>query len=221
MVGWEAFTHTIEATAGELLSVSEFSHSYRVRVLEIDKKEITPIDVSLILPPNLSVQEGDEVTAVGKFSFPRDTPDYAQEKQLWNRGIVASFRAFHTDKKIPDTYSPFVRLRLWFSDRLSQLFPQVGHDILSGILLGQKNTLSPELKNMLKASGLMHIMVVSGGNVIMLIIFLSLFIRALHPWIRIGIVLMTTLSFVFLVGGDAPVWRAAMMGVIGYSASLW
>ena len=67
----------------------------------------------------------------------------------------------------------------------------------------------------------MHIMVVSGGNVIMLIIFLSLFIRVFHPWIRIGIVIMTLMTFVMLVGNDAAVWRAALMGLIGYGASLW
>lgn len=67
----------------------------------------------------------------------------------------------------------------------------------------------------------MHVMVVSGSNVMMLIIFLSLFSRALMPWIRIVLVTAVILGFVLLVGGDAPVWRAALMGVIGYSASLW
>jgi len=67
----------------------------------------------------------------------------------------------------------------------------------------------------------MHIMVVSGSNVMMLIIFLSLFLRAFHPVARIVIISLTIFGFVILVGGDTPVWRAALMGVIGYSASLW
>jgi len=67
----------------------------------------------------------------------------------------------------------------------------------------------------------MHIMVVSGSNVMMLIIFLSLFLRSFHPWIRIVIISLTILGFVLLVGSDTPVWRAALMGVIGYSAGLW
>lgn len=77
------------------------------------------------------------------------------------------------------------------------------------------------MKESLKASGLMHIMVVSGSNVMMLIIFLTLFLRAFTPWIRIVIISLTILGFVILVGGDMPVWRAALMGLIGYSASLW
>ena len=78
-------------------------------------------------------------------------------------------------------------------------------------------TLREELKN----SGLMHLMVVSGGNVMMLIVFLTLFIRSVPVFIRIGIITSTIIAFVLLVGGDAPVWRAALMGIIGYSASLW
>ena len=57
-------------------------------------------------------------------------------------------------------------------------------------------------------------MVVSGSNVMMLIIFLSLFLRSFLPWIRITLISVTILGFVILVGGDTPVWRAALMGII-------
>lgn len=57
----------------------------------------------------------------------------------------------------------------------------------------------------------MHIMVVSGSNVMMLIVFLSLFLRSFHPFIRTAIVALSILAFVILVGGDMPVWRAALM----------
>lgn len=81
--------------------------------------------------------------------------------------------------------------------------------------------MSSELKQHLKASGLMHLMVVSGGNIMMLIIFLSLFIRSFPITLRIGIICATVFGFTVIVGGDMPVWRAAMMGTIGYTAGLW
>jgi predicted membrane metal-binding protein len=68
-----------------------------------------------------------------------------------------------------------------------------------------------DLREELKNSGLMHLMVVSGGNVMMLIIFLSLFIRSVPVFVRISLITGTILAFVLLVGGDAPVWRAALM----------
>jgi len=220
-VGWDGHNRTISGVAREQLSVSEFSHKYRVTISVIDDESIPPVDISVSMPPNLSVMPGDSVTVFGRFSFPRDTPEYQAEKQLWNRWIIAEFRSFRIDKTPPETYGIFVRMRTWFSQKLSEIFPPRWQDILSGIILGQKNNLDAELKEDLKASGLMHIMVVSGSNVMMLIIFLSLFLRSVTPWIRILIITVTIGGFVLLVGGDTPVWRAALMGTIGYSASLW
>lgn len=221
-VGWDNHTHTLSWTVGELLSVSEFSHRFRVIVTSIDaKKDPKYHDIALSIPPNLSLLPGDMVSAVWKFSFPRDGDNYRAEKQLWNHWIIAEFHPFHTEKTPPQKYSIFVRMRQWFDASLSQVFPSEWHDLLAGILLGQRSQLDVTLRDELKSSGLMHIMVVSGGNVIMLIIFLSLFIRVFHPWIRIGIVIMTLMTFVMLVGNDAAVWRAALMGLIGYGASLW
>lgn len=187
----------------------------------MDGREVSQFDVSFLLPPNLTLVPGDSLTAIGKFSFPRDTLLYQSEKQLWNRGLIAEFRSFQHERIPPDTYSIFVRMRLWLDTQLEIIFPSTGHDILAGILLGQRTNLDAELRESLKASGLMHIMVVSGSNVMMLIIFLSLFLRSFLPWIRIVIISLTIFGFVILVGGDVPVWRAALMGVIGYSASLW
>lgn len=108
----------------ELLSVSEFSHKYRVRVSHIDDEILTkPLDISVSMPPNLSLMPGDSVNAFGRFSFPRDTPEYLAEKQLSNRQIVAEFRSFRIDKTPPERYSVFVRMRVWFSQQLSDIFP--------------------------------------------------------------------------------------------------
>jgi len=161
MVAWGAYTQSISGVAGSLVSTSEFAHRYRVTVSEIADKPVVSFDVSLILPPNLSLIPGDTFHALGKFSFPRDTSDYRAEKQLWYRGMVAEFRTFQTTKTPPETYNIFVRTREWFDAQLSLIFPPRGYDILSGIILGQKNTFDTTFREQLKASGLMHIMVVS------------------------------------------------------------
>lgn len=122
-VGWEGHDRTIAGTARELLSVSEFSHKYRVTVSKIDDEIIPPVDISVSMPPNLSLMPGDIVTALGRFSFPRDTPEYQAEKQLWNREIIAEFRSFRIDKTPPERYGIFVRMRGWFSHELARIFP--------------------------------------------------------------------------------------------------
>jgi hypothetical protein len=88
LVGWGGHNRTLTGTVGELLSVSEFSHKYRVTVDGVDKKPVEKFDISLSLAPNLSLITGDSVTTFGGFHFPRDSVDYMAEKQLWNRGMV-------------------------------------------------------------------------------------------------------------------------------------
>ncbi len=123
-VGWDGHDRTISGTARELLSVSEFSHKYRVTISYIDEEVLDqPLDISVSMPPNLSLMPGDSVTALGRFSFPRDTPEYQAEKQLSNRKIIAEFRSFRIDKTPPEKYGVFVRMRVWFNQQLSEIFP--------------------------------------------------------------------------------------------------
>ncbi len=219
-VGWDWFLHTIEWVAGELLSTSEYNRRYRLFLGSIDGASFSE-EIALVLPTNLSVVPGDRVVARWKFSFPGDTIDYAGEKNLWNQNMVAEFRPFQTQKYPPEQYGFFVRLQQWFDQQLRLIFPPKWYQLLSGIILGQRTNMDTTLREELKNSGLMHLMVVSGGNVMMLIVFLSLFIRSVPVFIRMAIITGTIISFVLLVGGDAPVWRAALMGIIGYGASLW
>lgn len=123
-VGWEGHDRTISGIARELLSVSEFSHKYRVSVSRIDTEILEkPIDISVSMPPNLSLMPGDSVTAFGRFSFPRDTSEYQAEKQLSNRKIIAEFRSFSVNKTPPENYGIFVRMRTWFDQQLTEIFP--------------------------------------------------------------------------------------------------
>jgi len=219
-VGWSGFTHRIEWRAGELLSTSEYSRRYRVFLTTLDGVPFSE-EIVLALPTNLSVTEGDRVVAQWKFVFPKDTPEYAGEKNLWNQNMVAEFRPFQSQKYPPERYSFFVRLQQGFDRQLRLIFPPKWYQLLSGIILGQRTNMDTVLREELKNSGLMHLMVVSGGNVMMLIVFLSLFLRSAPVFIRIGLVAITIIAFVLLVGGDIPVWRAALMWIVGYGASVW
>jgi len=63
------------------------------------------------------------VQAFGKFRFPEDTPQYAGEKMLWYRGMIAEFQAFQNSKRLPQSYGYTIRIREWLDMRLRELFP--------------------------------------------------------------------------------------------------
>jgi competence protein ComEC len=219
-VWWNGSHHTIVWKTVSLIGVNEYNRRYEVNVSDIDGKEYSA-SIAIIVPPNITLTPGDNVEAFGVFRFPKDTSEYAGEKTLWYRGIVAEFQSFQSSKEPPKEYSRIVRIQQKLDKQLKSLFPPSGYLILSGILLGQRTAMDTELKEHLKASWLMHIMVVSGGNIMMLILFISLFVRSLPLFVRISIITITIFGFTIIVGGDMPVWRAALMGTIGYTASLW
>jgi len=120
-----------------------------------------PVKIALVIPPNLSFETGDIFEAFGKFSFPKDTPEFASQKNLWYQGIIAEFHLYSSSKFPPEHRLTLVQFRNFLDEKLRALFPQEGYQVLSGILLGRRNSLDTSLRDDLKNSGLMHIMVVS------------------------------------------------------------
>lgn len=84
------------------------------------------------------------------------------------------------------------------------------------MLFGEKSLFSEEALEKFKNSGLTHILVVSGSNITYVIIFMNAFLRYLGRAIRIPIMVFSILGYVWFVGFDIPVVRAAIMGSIGY-----
>ncbi|MBI3114356.1 MAG: ComEC/Rec2 family competence protein [Candidatus Harrisonbacteria bacterium] len=100
-----------------------------------------------------------------------------------------------------------------------QVLPPDHAALLSGITLGARSTFSKELKEDMAVSGTLHIVAVSGYNISVLAanigkgaaFFVS---RRIAIWISvIGILL-----FVGMVGTEASVVRAALMGIAGLLA---
>lgn len=104
-------------------------------------------------------------------------------------------------------------------DFFNRSLPMPQSALVAGITLGAKETLPQDFKESLIKAGLLHIVVASGMNVtivarfliITLILFLSrpkaLFVALSGIW-----------GYVFLIGPDAPIIRAAIMGSLAFIA---
>jgi competence protein ComEC len=82
------------------------------------------------------------------------------------------------------------------------------------MLLGEKDELSKEEKELFNRANLSHILVVSGYNISLVISFVFLLLKSFHRYIRTGGALILIFLFVLLVGFDASVVRSALMGSI-------
>ena len=105
-----------------------------------------------------------------------------------------------------------------FVDHFSTPLPQIA----SGILLGERGDLSPELFSAFQDSGAIHLLVASGGNVgfvtLLTLAFCSLF--ALNRKKSLVIALVVAGIYTLLAGADAPLARAYFMTVCAVTGYL-
>ena len=100
-----------------------------------------------------------------------------------------------------------------------KIFPDPEASLLAGILLGVDTGLPKEIQDAFKNTGTAHIIAISGFNIaIIAAIFISLFSKIFGP--RLGAVLAIAgiAFYTFLVGADAAVVRAALMGTLSLFA---
>ena len=111
------------------------------------------------------------------------------------------------------------KLRTQALNRVYQLWPDPEASLLAGILLGIETGISDQVQKAFRETGTTHIIAISGFNITIIAgLFSRLFSRLLNPRqgalaAGLGICLYT-----MLVGADAAVLRAAVMGVLSIFA---
>lgn len=91
-----------------------------------------------------------------------------------------------------------------------------------GLLLGVKQALGSDLENDFRRTGIIHIVVLSGYNVMLVVMFMMWILSLLLPY-RLRIVggLVGVVTFALIVGLSATVLRASVMAALGLLALFW
>jgi competence protein ComEC len=160
---------------------------------------------------------GDEVRLEGVLDRPAD-PGFAG--MLRHRGIIAELNIDSFERQGPAP-NPVVRatqaLRRFAAGSIVRLFPQPEAGLLLGLALGDASHLEPGLERDFQATGLGHLLVVSGENVAMVlapVMALGALLR-LTRWPRFVLALGTVACFVLLTGAEPSVMRAGVMATLG------
>ena len=144
---------------------------------------------------------------------------FSDPKNLKANALL-SFATLDILEKRPSTDSFFsgYTVRRTLLSQIRRHFPEDAAALVSGILVGDGSLFSESLYASFRNSGLTHIMVVSGSNIAFLLAALLLLLRTFPRKIRLPIALGTLSLYCFFVGGDTPVIRACIMGMIAYIA---
>ena len=95
-------------------------------------------------------------------------------------------------------------------------------DVLQGMVLGDDEGVDPALVEDFRRSGLLHIMAVSGENVVLLCTMWSFAFALLgiHRLVRTALLLPVVATYVLLTGASPSIVRAGVAGIVGLLAIL-
>jgi competence protein ComEC len=156
---------------------------------------------------------GDRVRLEGRVSVPGEG---GFGSFLSQHGLVAELEVDEATRLGPAT-APLVRaaqsFRALVGTSIRALFPPREAGLLMGLALGDDSQLDPAVERDFRASGLSHMLVVSGENVAMVLAPVLALAALLHlsRWPRFALGLGTVVFFVVLTGAEPSVLRAGVM----------
>ncbi|MEA1909887.1 MAG: ComEC/Rec2 family competence protein [Patescibacteria group bacterium] len=162
--------------------------------------------------PTQNYQYGDSLNVLCKLSWPENTGYAAYLKRL---GVGAVCNDPYIEKlgenKGSFIQKSLINLKHTFISRIKRVIPAPASGLLSGLLLGDKTSLSDRTLNSFNNTGLTHIIALSGFNITIIIGALLLLLGWLPLVFRYIVAATVVLAFVLLTGAEPSVVRAAIM----------
>lgn len=168
--------------------------------------------------PDEDYQYGEIVRLRGKLQTPAEDEEFSYRDYLERQGVYSIMTSAEVTRLPGEEGNPFMAGMFALKGRaletIYRIFPDPEASLLAGILLGVDNGLPEDLQQSFKDTGTSHIIAISGFNIAIIAeLFLALFGRAFGKrrgavFAAIGIIFYT-----LLVGAEAAVVRAAVMGV--------
>lgn len=200
-----------------------------VIVVEPDVRESTThltieteaIKILAIVERYSQVEYGDLVQVTGTLKKPTSfATDYDRiflyPEYLRARGIDHTM-SFSEVKVLESGHGNYFMTKLYefkksFMDVTEGLYREPYAGLGEGLLLGVKQALGDELEQDFRRAGIIHIVVLSGYNIMLVVLFVMYVLSFLLPFrMRMVVGIMSIISFALLVGLSATVVRASLM----------
>jgi competence protein ComEC len=169
---------------------------------------------------------GDRLVVRGTLQTPSESGDFSYRDYLARRRILSLMSYVQVERIETGAGDPLkarlLDLRHSGYLTLEKLFPSPEADLLAGILLGLDEGLSPQLQEAFQRTGTTHIIAISGFNMAILAgLFSGITARLFgRKWGALTAILGIT-GYTVLVGAEAAVVRAAIMGALGVFGGMY
>lgn len=112
-------------------------------------------------------------------------------------------------------YHKLYALRRWFQVEIRQLWPEPVSSLILGVVLGIQDDIPDDIVDQFRATGTIHILVVSGMHVMIIAQLLSKVLeRWLRPRMQFIVIAGALFGFCVIIGLAASVVRASLMGLL-------
>ena len=167
--------------------------------------EVDGLRIQVEAPPNPSVRTGDTIlTTLAQRSI---TPD-AQER-LRIRGISATARTRSVE--IVSRGSPLESLRAALGDAIERVLPAPAGGLAAAIVIGLRERVDERLAADFTATGLGHVVALSGWNVAITMAVADRFAKRFPAKRRRPLLIVVAITYGLFAGASASVIRASFM----------
>lgn len=174
----------------------------------------TLVVTSAVLP----FEVGDHVVFHCDLARPQSFDDFDYPRYLAKEGIfsVCEFpELISREQGVHGAWWAIARVKRDFIASLGRVVPEPESAFIAGILTGVRGRIPESILEDFRRSGISHLLAISGYNIVIIMegamVVLTLCIRR-HAAFPVLVALIT--AFTILVGGDASVVRAAIMGLV-------
>jgi competence protein ComEC len=159
---------------------------------------------------------GDAVRVRGRLRLPRESPGFDRRAQLAGEGVGLELVATTVDQVAPGPGWRAIpwRLREGYRAAIASLLPEPYAGLLVGVVLGVRTGIPTRLREQLIATGLVHLLVLSGLKVAVFMRLAAALVAPLPARLSTW-PLLALVGLYALVGGATPAGiRAAAMGAL-------
>jgi len=195
-----------------------------VRSLTLDGAGSEPLTVhgdARVKGPRYPVYAyGDQVQVRGSLETPPILEDFDYRGYLAHRGVYSHVPDAHIERLSGGGGAAWKRTLLTFKARaqatIARILPEPEASLLTGILLGVESGIPHDLSEDFTTTGASHVIAISGFNISIITALLTATLGRLVRDRRLaaGIAIAGVVTYTILVGADAAVVRAAVMGVV-------
>jgi len=211
----------IKAEVLELYKKWETNNSYILKIISINENPNFHFNFLLYFPKNLILESGQIISLNSKIiKIENFTDNFSYEKFMLSRKVYFQVFASKLDlwekKELWKTKKFIYDFRQKFLNIIFENFPKNEANLLAWILIWARENFPKELTENFNNSGLTHLVVVSGSNITIIIIFLWFLFKYFPVILRTILVFLFVIFFLAIVWENIAAIRAGIMWLLGY-----